>query len=243
MGRLTIHCEPRIAWHSRFAETLRTGLKVLGVEANISPSRQRESDAAVLLGTTLWRDIELDGEFLLVDRASYGDPDYVQLVWNGHGRRGDHCVPKNVGERWRKMTPQTQPWRRSGEKVVLCGQTEPYSPRYWRIEDWYSSVPNATHFRSHPRGGNPTGLPTCRTWLGVKRVITLNSSVAVDAVLQGVPTVTMDRGAMSWDVTSHDPNETYTPQRTPWLRWLVWTQWNYDEIAAGAPIRHLFERL
>ena len=243
MGRVVIHCEPRIAWHSRFAYTLRTGLKVLGIKADTSTSRQRESDFAVLLGTTLWRRIEDDGNWLLVDRASFGDPHYVQLVWNGHGRRGDHCVPTDLGDRWKTISPDYRPWRRGGEHVVLCGQTEPYSPHYRSLDDWYFTVKNATHFRGHPAGTNPTGLPTWRYWFGVSRAITLNSSVAVDAVLEGVPTVTMDEGAMAWDVTSHDPDTSITPPREPWLQWLAWTQWHYDEIAAGEPIRHLFERV
>lgn len=243
MGSLTIHCEPRIAWHSRFAYTLRTGLKALGIESRTTVSRQRESDVAVLLGTTLWRNIERDGKFLLVDRASFGDPHFVQLVWDGHGRRGDHCVPSDLGTRWRDISPERRSWRRGGEHIVLCGQTEPYSPHYSSMDEWYFRIKNATHFRGHPAGGNPTQLPTWRYWFGVKRAITLNSSVAVEAVLQGVPTVTMDEASMAWDVTSHNPHDTYMPPRKPWLQWLAWTQWHYDEIAAGEPIRHLFERI
>ena len=242
MGRVTIHCEPRIGWHARFAYTMRTGLKELGIESHTTDSRQRESDIAILLGTTLWRNIERDGRFLLVDRASVGDPHYVQLVWDGHGRRGDHCVPEDRGDRWKTQSLEALPWRRGGENVVLCGQTEPYSPHYNSVEDWYFRVKNATHFRGHPAGTNPTGLPSWRFWFGIKRAVTLNSSVGVEAVLQGVPTVTMDEGAMAWDVTGHNPDESYTPERKDWLRWLAWTQWHYDEIAAGEPIRHLFER-
>ena len=241
MGRVTIHCEPRIGWHARFAYTMRTGLKELGIAADTTSSRQRESDIAVLLGTTLWRNIERDGRFLLVDRASVGDPYYVQLVWDGHGRRGDHCVPEDRGDRWKTQLLEALPWRRGGENVVLCGQTEPYSPHYNSIEEWYFRVKNATHFRGHPAGTNPTGLPSWRFWFGINRAVTLNSSVGVEAVLQGVPTVTMDEGAMAWDVTGHNPDESYTPERKDWLRWLAWTQWHYDEIAAGEPIRHLFD--
>jgi hypothetical protein len=63
--------------------------------------------------------------------------------------------------------------------------------------------------------------------------VTLNSSVAVDAILAGVPTVTMDVGAMTWDVTSHHPAEVTKPPRLPWLHWLAWTQWSHDEIREG----------
>jgi hypothetical protein len=76
-------------------------------------------------------------------------------------------------------------------------------------------------------------LPECGGWKDVGRAITLNSSVAVDAVIAGVPTVTMDAAAMAWDVTAHDPRETTKPPRLPWLHWLAWTQWNWDEISEG----------
>lgn len=68
-----------------------------------------------------------------------------------------------------------------------------------------------------------------------RRAVTLNSSVAVSTVLAGIPTVTMDEGAMAWDVTSHDPGVIVTPDRTEWLHWLAWTQWSYDEIREGVP--------
>jgi len=197
------------------------------------------ADYAILFGTTFWRDIEADGDYLLVDRASVGDPAYVQLVWNGHGRRGDHCVPEKRRKRGLEVEPA--PWR-DGERVILCGQTETYSPHYQTLNDWYRRC-DATHFRPHPAGDNPTGLPTVRSWDKAGLAVTLNSSVGVDAVLSGIPTVTMDEAAMAWDVTSHNPSEQIKPDRREWMEWLAWTQWHWVEIEAGHPIKHLFERL
>ena len=240
MGRIAIHCEPLIPWQQGCADGFQQGLKTLGIESFITNSRFRESDIAIVLGTTCWRNIEADGSYLLVDRASFGDPEYVQLVWDAHGRRGDHCVPECRGQRWEKMGVQVLQWATSGNRVLLCGQTETYSPNYQNLSDWYRRVP-ATHFRKHPRGSNPTGLPLMLDWADVGRVVTLNSSIGVQSVMMGIPTVTMDEGAMAWDVTSHHPEVTVTPDRRRWLRWLSWTQWRHDEIAEGKPIAHLFE--
>lgn len=244
MGRIAIHCSPSIDWHKGGAVRFKRGLSALGIDAYITQNRVRESDIAVLLGTTLWRQIESTGRYLLVDRASVGDPHFVSLVWDGHGRRGDHRVPDGVWGRWNKFGFEVKPWR-DGRKVVLCGQTETWSPHYRSVEDWYKVV-QATHFRSHPAGDNPTGLPRTNTWDDVGLAITLNSSVGVDAVLNGVPTVTMDDAAMAWDVSIHDPNASYDisvlrPDRRPWLEWLAWTQWHWQEIEDGHPISHLFE--
>jgi hypothetical protein len=31
--------------------------------------------------------------------------------------------------------------------------------------------------------------------------------------------------------------------RQEWANWLAWTQWRWDEIEAGLPIKHLFARV
>ena len=247
MDSVAIHCNPSVAWQAKRAPQMLAGLKALGIPAHITTNRQRESLNAIILGTTFFRGVECcapEGDTLLVDRASVGDPDYVQLVWNGHGRRGDHKVPERRHDRWQKMKVPMYPWQGCGNKVVLCGQTETYSPHYGHLIDWYAEMaPHATHFRHHPAGGNPTDLPSHLDWSDVGMVIVLNSSVGVESVLNGIPTVTMDEGSLAWEVTSHQPGTFYTPDRTEWCQWLAWTQWHWDEIEAGLPIRHLFEEL
>jgi len=221
-----------IGWHRDGARRFSDGLRRLGVKHRITAERQRIGEGlAILLGTTMWKAVE-NGPYLLVDRASFRDPQFVSLVRDGHGRLGDHRVPENpCPSRWERYAVPLQPWQ-SGKRVVLCGQHESWS-RSWSLADWYAAVaPHATHFRKHPRGEGYV-LPPCDNWKGVGRAITLNSSVAVDAVIAGVPTVTMDAAAMAWDVTAHDPRETTKPPRLPWLHRLAWTQWNWDEISEG----------
>lgn len=234
---MTIHAAPTIGWHREFVNKVVAGLRMMGVHHRVTHERHRVSDGlAILLGTSSFRACE-DGPYLLVDRCSFGDTDrWVTLVRDGHGRRGDHRVPAHPDPvRWEWAEDAcgitVQPWR-DGRRRVLCGQTETWSPHYATLADWYRSI-DATHFRRHPAGENPTGLPETRRWDDVGLAITLNSSVAVEAVLAGVPTVTMDEAAMAWDVTSHDPRETLKPARLPWLHWLAWTQWSHDEIAEG----------
>lgn len=237
---VTIHATPNISWQRERAPLIQRGLKALGIEAEITDEVYRFDGLAILLGTTRWRALET-GNYLLVDRCSFGDTtQQVSLVRNGHGRRGDHRVPHNPPPyRWEKHGVKVEPWR-TGRRVVLCGQHESYSPTYPRLSDWYRAVkPHATHFREHPASDNPTGLPATREWSQVGRAITLNSSVGVSSVLAGVPTVTMDEGSMAWEVTSHVPHETYTPDRTEWLFWLAWTQFTWVEIAEGKPWAHL----
>ncbi len=236
-----IHASPAIAWQREKLPKMTAGLKALGVECRVTDSQHRQDEGLpILFGTTLWRRVEEGGPFLLVDRCSFGDTrQYVSLVRDGHGRRGDHRVSEGAcASRWERHGAPVKAWQ-TGPRAVLCGQHDTWSPRWRRPADWYRSVRGATHFRRHPAGDNPTGLPETREWSKVGRAITLNSSVGVEAVMAGVPAVTMDEGAMAWAVTSHDPDETVTPDRTDWLHWLAWTQWHWDEIAEGKPWAHL----
>ena len=236
---VVIHCEPAVRWQGPFAEKMQSGLSALGIHSKISPSRVREADTSILLGTTFWRDIEASGDYLLVDRCSFFNTDeWVSLVWNGHGRRGDHKVPENVKSR---KHPEIMPWV-SGNRIVLCGQESLYSPNYQSLQEWYDSV-EATHFRKHPTAHNTTGLPSVKDWKDCDLAITLNSSIGVDSLIRGIPTVTMDEGAMAWDATGHNPNQPRYCDRRPWLEWMSWTQWHHDEIRDGHPIRHLFEEI
>ena len=240
-----IHAHPRIGWHRPFAEKVSQGLRSLGVPHVVTTSTERqENGLPILLGTTCWRAIEADGPFLLVDRCSFGDPgQWVSLVLSGHGRRGDHRTPDHPdGSRWQQNGVLVSPWRDAGRQTILCGQCETYSPHFATPGDWYRAVAaECSHFRPHPADRREhvavAGLPRTTDWDDAGAVITLNSSVAVDAVLAGIPTVTMDEAAMAWDVTGHSPCERYLPDRTDWLHWLAWTQWHHDEIAAGTPWR------
>ena len=234
---VTIHATPQIGWQREFAPKMLAGLLRIGVSAEISHDAVRREGLPILLGTSRWRSLE-QGNYLLVDRCSFGDTNrWVTLVRNGHGRRGEHRVPVGApAERWERYQVPVLPWQ-SGKRVILCGQHESWSPRWPNVADWYRTV-KATHFRRHPSADNPSGLPETRSWKDAGLAVTLNSSVAVDAVLAGVPTVTLDEGAMAWDVTSHVPHETLKPARLPWLHWLAWTQWTHDEIAEGKPWAH-----
>ena len=243
---ILIHADEKIRWQIPFAKKMLQGLKQIGIHAEISPSRYRESDIAILCGTTLWKQIEKDGHYLLVDRCSFGDTnEWVSLVWDGHGRRGDHCVPEDKGDRWKSTGIKLRKWKKTGNRIVLCGQSQAYSPHYERLEDWYGTVQKlfgVTHFRKHPSSTNPTSRPLAKDWQDCGLAVTLNSSIGVETVISGIPTVTMDEAAMAWDVTGHSLDAERVDRRS-WARWLAWTQWRHDEISDGEPIRHLFEAM
>jgi len=233
-----VHCAEGIPWHAPFAEKLCTGLSRIGIDSKITSQQCRRNEGfPILLGTSMWKAVE-QPPYLLVDRCSFGDTEeYVSLVWNGHGMRGDHKVPEDWdGSRWDQHGVHvTRP--EPGNKKVLCGQFELFSPNWATLDHWYSSQPTATHFRPHPAGEESWGrLPICKTWDDVGTAITLNSSVAVDALINGVLNVHVcDAGGMAYGWDSEWSG------RLEFLEWLAWTQWSHQEIEHGIPIRHLFQ--
>lgn len=236
---VVVHAEPRIPWQQKRGAYFVEGFRKRGIPCEVTDRRSRlDERPAILLGTTCWRAVEATGNYLLVDRCSFGHTDvFVTLVWNGHGRRGDHRIPEHVtADRWERYGIPLLPWK-YGRRVVLCGQTETYSPHWASLSAWYASV-RATHFRKHPAGENPTGLPDATDFQDAIAV-TLNSSIGVQCVLDGVPTVTMDEGAMAWDVTGHSLDDIRMPDRLPWAHRLAWTQWSDDEIREGTPWDYL----
>jgi hypothetical protein len=232
MKSVAIHYNPAVKWQAQRVSNFADGLRNIGVTHKVTTQNYRVSDVAILFGTTYWRRIEDDQPWMLVDRASVGDPEYVSLVWNGHGRRGDHMVPANHnGSRWKDLGVELQPASPAFPDTVICGQTEPYSPDWKNMYSWYNSIVGATHFRPHPAAGNPTALPIKRGWDANFHV--LNSSVGVEAAIRGCPLVVHDEGCMAHGIQD----------RQDWANWLAWTQWSWDEIRQGKPIQHLFEAI
>jgi hypothetical protein len=210
---VTIHYEPSIAWQARRINQFSSGLTALGIHHRVTTSRKRISDVAVLFGTTFFDGVKPGGDWLLVDRASIGDPDYVRLVWNG----SNHRVPVDHDDsRWIALGVELQP-KRAGDAVVICVEAD-------------GSYPDVigTHARIHPRGFNPTGLPRTDWIDGTYHV--LRSSVAVESIIRGYPTVVYDPSSVAYGVTD----------RESWAHWLAWAQWRWDEIEAGEPMRHLW---
>jgi hypothetical protein len=227
---ITIHFSPSIEWQDKRWRAMKKGLVTLGYKVTATNSPTRLSAApAILFGTTLWGEIERDtrGDWLLVDRASYGDPDYVQLGWNGRGRNGEFCVPPvswpPYSQRFKSHThllPPVAP-EKIRNKAILCGDAN--AP-----ESWYREVaPSCDAFKPHPAiGHNPTNLPTVDSFDEASFVYVYNSSVAVQLALSGIPVRVYDKACMGYNLD---------------VRWLAWTLWSWDEIERGVPIAHIIE--
>jgi len=67
-------------------------------------------------------------------------------------------------------------------------------------------------------------------------MVTYNSHSAVEAVLYGLPTVTLDSSAIAWDVSGKKVTDICNapqPDRTEWLKRLAFMQWSVKELNDG----------
>lgn len=72
--------------------------------------------------------------------------------------------------------------------------------------------------------------------------VSFTSGSAVDAVLAGVPSVSLARANLAWDVSAHSLSaldRPWTGDRTAWLAGLAYSQWTRSEIRDGTCWRHL----
>jgi len=69
-----------------------------------------------------------------------------------------------------------------------------------------------------------------------KCIVTFSSNIGVDATISGVPVVSWDKMAMTYDLVDNDLEKLdnpSTPHRTQWANNIAYCQWNLNEIKSG----------
>ena len=78
--------------------------------------------------------------------------------------------------------------------------------------------------------------------------ITYSSGSAIDSVIAGVPTITIDAGNFAYPISSKtldDIDSPYIPtdsEREQWLSNLSYCQWNRSEMTSGDAFKHIFPK-
>ena len=212
-------------------------------------------DAVVVWG---WRKGErhrlLGYNVLVMERAYIDRFKWVSLGWNGlNGRATFPTAPtgRESSHFNQLMKEHLRPWRSAfrGSYALIMGQVQgDVACRNVYLPRWYKQCAETleahgwpVRFRPHPQAPLRVGGPRRTTGtleqdlIGAAFVVTWNSNSAVDAVLAGVPAVTMDEGSMAWEVTSHSLTEPISmPDRTGWAARLAWKQWLPEELANGS---------
>jgi len=247
------HAPHQDQFHGAFGE----GLRAHGIQPeHLITGQWKESDVAVVWGERNRQSAEkFARNVLILERGYYRDRfTFTSAAWNGLNGRGEFCNADSPSDRWEKHGVPVKDWKQGGEYILLLGQVPgDYSHRHTDINGFYlealaqlggGALPVV--FRPHPlsRGGNPGCMVDASATLEqalskAAYAVTFNSNSAVDAVLDGVPCITMDEGSMAWDVTGHEWEQPPTPDRTQWLHDLAYCQWSEDEMREGIAWQHL----
>lgn len=236
--KVAIHARTNIPWQMYYLDKLQAGFRAHGITASHTNSNVKEADLDVILGPH-WPMALEQGEFLQVNRAFMGISEWspgsnhcVAIGWNGMNGRADFCIPKSLDKnRYKKFINIDTVWDYHKEGgVVICGQADagraPIDLNAWH-HVMREVIPHA-EFRPHPTKGHNE-----HDWKLSQLAITLNSTVAVDALLHGNAVVSMDEGNPLWAWTPHCGTELAYPDQEHIIQVLSHCQFHCTEVANG----------
>lgn len=217
------------------------------------------ADLAVIWGWRVGRRLReagFDKPILVMERGYIGDRMgiWTSLGWDGLNNRARFPEPQDEGQRfWSNHGGLAKEWERFDGYHLIAGQvlgdqsllTVNYLEWLKDTIDELDRMGVDVRFRPHPeavRRGQQFPVPSYMVSKGTLErdlseaacVIAYNSNATVDAVLAGIPAITVDEGAMAWEITSHHVGQPLvTPDRNEWFRRMAWTQWTLQEITSG----------
>ena len=169
---------------------------------------------------------------------------FVSTGWNGLHGRADAGASGCPPDRWDALGIELQPWRIEGDVVLVCGQhpgdmAAPPQKDLERVIDDLTVMGHVVLYRPHPLLA-PNLVPLRESLQRAYTMVTWSSTSAVESVIMGVPTVTLDEGTMAWEVTSHGLTaERFMGDRSQWAYNLAYRQWTQDELENGLAWEHL----
>lgn len=237
-----------------WGESMREGLIRHGWQASVEVEA-RPADLLVLWGVRRELTIErqkLVGEVCILERGYVGDRFKWTSMSLGGGLNGAGVFRGPFGDwsRWHdNFGHLMQPHVERDGYILIMGQVPTdmslrgLNPHqlWFGMAEAYKSQGYDVVFRPHPLAPNervpgvrslPAG-PLSDALAGAKCVVTINSNSGVDAVLAGIPTISLDRRSMAWDVTAHEPRIPDLGDRSKWAGALAWKQWRDHEISSG----------
>lgn len=174
---------------------------------------------------------------IVTENATWGN-DFLGQRWYFLGRtyHNKSSAVRFAGpERWDRLGVNLEPWRESGQTVLLpqrgIGPPGVAMPLDW-LQRTKRRFPGA-RIRHHP--GRGVESPLRWDLEHAQRVVTWGSGAAVKACMWGCEVVS---DMPDW-IGSHSPTDA---SRIGMLRRLAWGQWTLGEIENGTALAHILTR-
>jgi hypothetical protein len=164
---------------------------------------------------------------IVAENAAWGNEfagsKWYSLALRRHNTAG--TFPVGGSARWDRLDVTLEPWRQSGETVILpqrgIGSKPTAMPHGWP-QDAYRR--HGGRIRPHP--GRQPCKPLCDDLAKAGRAVTWGSGAAIQALLLGIP-VTSEMPEWIGEQDNTDEG------RLAMFRRLAWAQWRHEEIGSG----------
>lgn len=187
-------------------------------------------------------------DFYYADHAYFGRGRYFRVTKNAYHHDGTGAVP--VVGRFAKATGKVvQPWRKTGSHVLICPQSSIYFSLHGIDADqWLEDV--KAELRQHTDREIRVRWKASRTPIqpdldDAWAVVVFSSAAALDALIAGVPIVTLAPFACSRRMGLTDLSQIESPiypdGREHFLEVLANNQWSMAEMIRGMAWTHLRE--
>lgn len=229
---------------------------LFGYKKNNRPGQQR---AAII-------DAHNDPSSTIIIELGYLRRDHYYSIGIGNfNGRADFNRKDAKIDRWINLNINLEPLRecQEGSKVLVCGQV-PWdaSVEHIHFQKWVNETCSGLYklgykpvFRHHPLSRKSIKVPGYAltdhnkelkdTFNQVGACVTFNSNSGVESFIDGVPTISCDRGSMVWEITKNnlkDIEGMVSPTQkeyTEWKKYIGYSQWTLQEMRAGLPHKHL----
>lgn len=246
-------------WAPEWMQALEDGMARHGYEVvHIQKPADMEPHPLVVVWGVRWRwaidpQISSGKDYLVMERGYIGDRFAMTSLGfnglNGHAEFHTEGVPS---DRWERLfRPAMKPWREGGEYALLLGQVpgdmsvrgvdlpKVYQKAREDIEKHYG-LPVV--YREHPVSAVKRQPSLEEHLAGARFAVAINSNSLTDAVMAGVPAMSLGSGAVAEPLCFKMGQKPKRPDRSEWGREMGYRQWSLEEMRNGEAWAHLKQR-
>ena len=234
------------------------GLKALGYNVSVKLTKQPTKEDVLLL----WNRNGIRHEYAKQYEAVNAKVLVAENGWIGKTRNGGKFYSLSLGwhnglgqwhcgeeSRFEKLNVSLDPWRKSGEHILVLPSRGIGAPGVGMPRDWPITIAQRLQkmtkrrikIRPHPGDKNSD---LSGDLFNAHCVVTWGSGAGIKAIAAGVPVFYelknwIGKGAAK--IFGSDIENPFLGDRMRMFERLAWASWTADEIASGLPFRYLLE--